>query len=117
MDDNRCQNIAIGHLSDSGDLIKILITNSESPKKIFKTTSNADMEKLFEARQAPNIKRTTSWGFIFQGKYLFRKILIAGLDIYVKANETRFCCSYCIINKNEAHLLHIHLSYRMESGN
>ena len=72
-DDDGRQAIAIGHLSDSDDLIKILITNQESPKKIFKTTSNAEMEKLFEARQAPNIKRTTSWGLIFQGKYLFRK--------------------------------------------
>ena len=76
------------------------------------------MEKLFEARQAPNKKRNTSWGLkIFQGKYLFREILIAGIDIYVKANETRFCCSFCINNKIEAHLLHTHLSYRMESGN
>ena len=78
------------------------------------------MEKLFETRQAPNKERNTSWSFkilIVQGKYLLREILIAGIDIYVKANETRFCCGFCINNKNEAHLLHTHLSYRMESGN
>jgi hypothetical protein len=40
--------------------------------KRFKPTSTDEMEKLFEARQAPNTKRNTLWGMkIFQGTNLF----------------------------------------------
>nr|XP_022306586.1 uncharacterized protein LOC111112973 [Crassostrea virginica] len=54
-------------LSSENVSIEMAKNETEPPKKRFKTTSNAEMEKLFEARQAPNTKRNTSWGLkIFQ---------------------------------------------------
>ena len=68
------------------------------PKKRFKVCSEADSEALFEARQAPSTKRSTTWAMkIFQGK---NQYIILDSSIYVCRVNTQVNIKTQVINRN-----------------